>query len=301
MTACAVRVAKAINTFGSAASPAFKAYIGATVPTSVTDSAEPFVTVRETDREDIGMTSDPAEELDESYVELYVDAASAADAAAIEGEILKRQRDSLGAGGEEVQWILSEVETIKDGRDSRFEQVVELRVFWVADYSLMARAPRTTHPARARGRVPPGPAGRRLHGQASWRSSWTRSIKTRLLRACMRAAAGVIRTELRRAIRKYRDSGDLGKAVMVQIRRAKRSKNFYAIIGFRYGKFGNPPRSTQDPAVYAAFLHGGATRRNRGRVRKTNFGEAVTRQTVIQAAVDKFASTFRSQLTKLRG
>ena len=125
-------------------------------------------------------------------------------------------------------------------------------------------------------------------------------IKTKVLKSSLRAAAGVYRTALRSAARKYKDSGDAAKAVFVSVKRGA-SGTYYALAGFRYGKFGKPPKSSQDPGVYTFFLEEGAKRDKRGKVRGTNFASReVEKKQHAQAAMNAFAIKFRQQLSKLK-
>ena len=124
-------------------------------------------------------------------------------------------------------------------------------------------------------------------------------IKTKVLKSAMRSAAGVFRTALRKAARAHKDSGDLAKSAAVAVRRS-RNGGYYAVVGFRYGKFGDRPKTPQDPGVYARFLEGGATRQNRGSVRATNFASNATdKPAVANQATQAFANKFKAQLDKL--
>ena len=91
-----------------------------------------------------------------------------------------------------------------------------------------------------------------------------KKIQKRLLRASLRAAASYLRKDLRRQIRSTVDrrSGDLLRALTVAVRTSRKGY-IYALVAFRYGKYGDPSRTSQDPGVYAAFLSGGATRAKR--------------------------------------
>ena len=73
------------------------------------------------------------------------------------------------------------------------------------------------------------------------------------------------------------------------------------MVGFIYGKYGKPPRSPQDPGVYAAFLHGGTTREKRGRTPETNFADVATSPDAVNEAIKAFADKFRQRLHLLKG
>lgn len=128
-----------------------------------------------------------------------------------------------------------------------------------------------------------------------------RRFRANILRSALRAAAGVYRRVLRQAARPFKDSGDLARSVMVVVRRARGKLRYYALAGFRYGRFGDPPRTSQDPGVYSYFLEEGATRENRGRVRATKFAsKAVRSKAVAQEATEAFAAKARERIEVLR-
>ena len=131
MSAVVISTANALNAFSG---KVFRAYPGAATPTQV-DTTMPWVTVRETDREEEGMTSDPLDVLYSSYVELYVSAKDNEDLAAVERAILSRQRQVLGVAGQEIQYLMNEVETVGRGTVGRYESVIELKVWWAASYA----------------------------------------------------------------------------------------------------------------------------------------------------------------------
>ena len=123
-------------------------------------------------------------------------------------------------------------------------------------------------------------------------------VQGSIAKKSLRAAAGVYRTALRQAARAHKDSGDLAKSVFVVVRKGRQG-GYYALVGFKYGKYGDPPKSPQDPAVYAFFLESGAVRRDRGRVTPTKFASKVSndvnvRGNALRAFIAKFNSEFES-------
>lgn len=130
-----IRVTKGLNSFaGAGADRLFTAYAGASTP-SVADTTKPWITVRETDLEEIAETSDTSDALWESYVELYISGKDPSTVAAAQHAIIARRRQIIGAAGEQFHYYINERETVADGREGRYEEVLELRVLWTEDYT----------------------------------------------------------------------------------------------------------------------------------------------------------------------
>ena len=126
-----VNLAKAINSFGPSETVPFTAYAGTRLPTNVQDTDQAYVTIRETDRDDIGRSSDTTDALYESYFDVYISAADHAKVQAVEDAILARQSTTL----EGVWWLFQDSETIDQGTKGRPETILELRVFWAKTYT----------------------------------------------------------------------------------------------------------------------------------------------------------------------
>ena len=122
-------------------------------------------------------------------------------------------------------------------------------------------------------------------------------IRNKVLRSSMVAAAAPYRKAMRQGARKHKDSGDLARSVISQIRKSRRTGRFYALIGVEYGKRGSPPRSPQDPGVYGRFVESGASRGNRGRVAATYWASrAVGGRAVAEESTSRFAIKFKQRL-----
>ena len=129
-----------------------------------------------------------------------------------------------------------------------------------------------------------------------------KKIRTKVLRAALRSAAGVMRKRLRAATKAEfkRGSGDLLNSVKLQIKKHK--GNLLALVGFNYDK-SKYQETKQIPAgIYAHFLDEGATRHNRGKLRATHFATNVAKdEAVLGEAIDAFGKSLSKNLHKLRG
>ena len=126
-----------------------------------------------------------------------------------------------------------------------------------------------------------------------------KTIRFKMARMALRAAASVFRKALRESAKRWKLSGDLVKSIAVKIKKYKRG--YFAIVGNIYGKFGEPSNTSQDPGVYARFLHKGTNRADRGSTRATNWADVARSPAVHRAASQAFADKIRDQANKLDG